>query len=158
MPDPSGRYIDYAFLTKFWGVRQIDAWADVDSDAVRGAADNDAIQEAITDGEDDVDAYLAAVYAVPFEGTIPRMIKKIARLRAGIYLYTRRGLREGPDLVGQMKAWWDLSDALLSDLRSGLIRLPGIARAGRVGFGTAGALEPNSTAAADRVFTREKLE
>src|SRR5947209_8423396 len=81
MPDPSGRYIDYAFLQKFWGDRQVTLWADTDGDGSRGSADNDVIQAAIDDAEDDVDCGLVAAYVTPFTGTIPRMVKKLARLR-----------------------------------------------------------------------------
>jgi phage gp36-like protein len=128
MPDPAGRYIDLAFLQKFWGARQVDAWADSDADGLRGAADDDVIQEAIDDAEDDVDAALASAYAVPFAAPAPRMVRKVARLRAGVYLYGRRGLRDGADPAGQMRGWLEISDRLLADLRAGRLNLPGVPR------------------------------
>jgi phage gp36-like protein len=150
MPAPAGRYVDLAFLQRFWGVRQVDAWADTDADGVRGEADEAAIQSAIEDAEDDVDGYLAGSHAVPFAAPAPRMIAKIARLRAGVYLYARRGLRDGADLAGQMRGWLDLSDRLLADIASGRIRLPGVARRSSSAVGTPPSAE-------DRVFTRESL-
>jgi len=157
MPDAAGRYIDYAFLTKFWGTQQIDSWADTDSDNVRGPADDLVIQEAIDDAEDDIDAHLAAAYATPFTGPIPRMLKKIARLRAGVYLYARRGLREGADPAGQMKSWLDISDRMLAELRTGKVLLPGRTRSRSSALRTPASADPCDPASADRAFRRDQL-
>lgn len=74
------------------------------------------------------------------------MVKKLARLRTGVYLYARRGLREGSDVAGQMRGWLDLSDRMLADLVAGRLSLPGVARKKTMGY-------PVTV----RLFTRDTL-
>lgn len=128
MPDPAGRYVDLQHLQDWWGVRQVDAWADADGDGVRETADDAIIQSAIDAAEGDIDAALAGSHSVPFPAPVPTMVRTIARMRAGVYLASRRGLREGSDPAGRMRAVMELTDRLLDDLRTGRKMLPGVPR------------------------------
>jgi phage gp36-like protein len=110
-----------------FGKVAIDKWADLDGTA----SPNDieyAVYLATYDASREIDGYLSAgTYVVPFEQPIPAIIEKITAMKAGISLYTTRGMYyESYDKM--MSTINKNCDSILADLRQGRMLLADVER------------------------------
>lgn len=110
-----------------FGKINVDKWADLDGTL----SPNDieyAVYLATYDASREIDGYLSAgTYVVPFEQPIPAIIEKLAAMKAGISLYTTRGMYyESYDKM--MSTVNKNCDSILADIRQGRMLLADVER------------------------------
>jgi phage gp36-like protein len=113
-----------------------------DEDA--GAVDADIVERAIADADEEIDSYLAARYALPFE-TVPNLVRRISVAIAICNLYGRRDV----ELPEGRKDEGDWARKTLDRLAKGAMTLdaPDPAADSSAGIGV-------TTSKSDRVFSR----
>lgn len=91
----AGRYTSSDLLNRRFGSLNIATYSNT---AGGDTIDQTSVQDAIQDAEDEIDAYFnGSIYTIPFVATgasLPKLIQEWATVKAGWWLYTKRGLRD----------------------------------------------------------------